>query len=235
MFVLLASCVPQSQAVSPTTVASEGQKEVTDSITVTGLLGSIENTELNTLKIVEFGQEYLVVELDGERYRVVPDSDEVENYFYLYSLNTAGLLSGYQATLFTEYIWKSEKLEYPSMEYVVFRDYERCNTESPNYPFPCALQLVLARKGEMPKLVDLKTWDGTEATIVIWENPLRFPWIVQNITTNEMAFISTWVSAVDDEGREYDMGKGEYIWGYMYSQEATNFDPELIVSQSVRK
>lgn len=162
------------------------------STSVNGLLGQIKNSDLNRLKFVEIHEEYALVELNGKRSVILPDSRYIENEVTVYGLS--GIAPNFQALhLFDVSNWNLQKIMHPGLEYVVLRDYQTGMPVSSAVDMAkesSALRLVLIPVEEMPKVVDPKTWEGKESEFWIWEYPRMFPWVIQNANTGEIALFT---------------------------------------------
>lgn len=208
--------------------------------TVNDLLGSIDNTQMNVVKFIEFEPEYVTLELNGQRYKVTPDSLYIENEAYLVTFPYfAGEFQNspffYTKDPFDEIDWEWERKINPSMEYYVFRDYQHgVSLEEPTAFNPVdenALGIVLVPVDKMPKVVDWNTWIGAEAKIEIWAYPMRYPWLVQNLTTNEIAFFKCSVITLDENRLEEYVDVSSMKEGLISESYDGNECPVMIISQ----
>lgn len=207
-------------------------------VTVNDLLGSIDNAQMNVVKFIEFDSEYVIMELNGQRHKVVPDSLYIENEAYLvYFTSDHGEPFFYTKDPFDEIDWEWEWKINPSMEYYVFRDYQHgVSLEEPTSFNPMdenALGIVLVPVDKIPEVVDWRTWIGTEATIGVWTYPRRYPWVVQNLTTNEIAFFKCSVTVVGENGNEEDVVpiSSSFNKGMLSEGKDSNDCPILILNQ----
>lgn len=228
LFVVLALMLGVLSACAPANRVPEG------AVTVNELLGSVENTDMNVLKVVELHDEYMVVELNGVRHSIVPDSLYVENKATLVDFDaSSGLVYPIFRTLniFDESNWNLEKEDHPSMEYYVLRDYQLgIPMDSAVNPVDeLALWIVIIPIDKMPKVVDYRTWLGTKAEIWVWNVPMRYPWVIQNITTGEIAFFHG--SVMDNNGVVEYVVPGMQDEGVLSEGKDSNGSPILIINR----
>ncbi len=204
-------------------------------ITVSQLLGSFENVDMNTLRFVEFHEEYLMVEFNGKRLAVVPDSQYIENEVVLVTFdNFDGLLYPKFQTInmFDKSNWNLETKNHPSLEYIVLRDYKmgipmNSAVDSSN---ESALRIVIVPVDLMPKVVEVSAWEGTEANFWIWNAPLSYPWIVHNANTGEIAFFHG--SIVDRyNGINSDLVPGMQVVGVLSMIVDSNGRPTILINR----
>lgn len=184
-------------------------------ITVSELFGSIANPDMNTLKVIEYYTDYLVVELNGNRYAVIPDSTPGGNIAFIGNFGFNDTPNFLTQDLFDLKTWDFDKEADPTLEYYVFLngpDTMDFRSSKPDQ----VTELVLLHKNGMPKLVDGYRWNDTQATLVFWEYPMMYPefQIVQNMGTNEIAFVAM-AKAVDKNDIRYIHTEGA-VWGYVY-------------------
>lgn len=190
-----------------------------DAVTVGALFHDIRNENMNTLKVIEYHKEYLVVELNGNKHTVIPDPDKSMNITHIgnFGFNNTPIFLKFD--LFDVKTWNFDKDSDPTLEYYVFiNGLERMDFRSIN---PASeTELVLIHKNGMPNLVDARKWNNTQATLVSWEYPNMYPFfqIVQNMDTNEIAF-STGAELVDKAETRYYFIQGA-VWGYIYTLNA---------------
>lgn len=202
------------------------------SVTVHRLLDELERYQPpNILRVVEYHQEYLIVELNGERYNIIPDSTTLENTIYWLNFDKWNVpYFGFQ-DLFSVHMWDLEKEQNPNLEYYVFRN--DINVNRSGQTTEETQGIVLADVRTMPKIVDPATWQGTQVTIVIWEYPRIYPMVVQNMDTGEIALITSAV-ALDENGVYYYLNRGTSLWGYVYSEPDIRGFPYLIIRRLPR-
>lgn len=205
------------------------------SLTVSELLGSIENTDMNKLKFVEIHESYALVELNGVRSVIVPDSKYAENEVVVvdFDSSTGPVYPIFRTlNLFDVSNWNLEKEDHPSFEYYVLRDYTMgipmdSAVDSTN---ESALRIVIIPSDKMPEIVDPVIWTDTTVNLWIWNAPMRFPWVIQNANTGEIAFFHGPVTVKNNGSGEFIV-PGMQAVGVLSESKALDGVPILIISQ----
>ena len=74
--------------------------------------------------------------------------------------------------------------------------------------------LILFKAEDLPSYVSPESWNNTETTLCVLENP-GSPKLVQNLNTGELVYLLNDVTTIDDSHRFYDLDHGQCFSGYV--------------------
>lgn len=200
-----------------------------NSVTVSKLLGGIDATKPNIIKVTQYHSEYLSVELNGKPFNVIPDSEVVPNTMYLLTINGQGVPEVFEDfPMFGNFFWESGNKYNQNQEFYLFPD--GATEIEGKSGTDMAMNILLVRKATLPKLVDPTIWDGKQASFVVWEHPIMYPMVIQNINTGEIALVND-IEATDANGVHFFIQPGSSLWGVMKVEKQPDGENWLMISQ----